>query len=98
MPTMRDPLRAIVGDKTAKVLEKGLDLRTCGDLLLHYPRRYVERGVLTPLTDLRDDEYVTVQAEVVSVAKIPFRSRSGQRGGRRSGWRWSSPTAAASSS
>src|SRR3954467_13552329 len=78
VPTMRSPLRDLVGDKTAKVLEKGLGLRTCGDLLRHYPRRYVERGVLTPLTDLREDEYVTVQAEIVSVTKVPFRSRSGQ--------------------
>src|SRR4051794_21863954 len=75
---MRSPLRDLVGDKTAKVLEKGLGLRTCGDLLRHYPRRYVERGVLTSLADLREDEYVTVQAEIVSVAKIPFRNRTGQ--------------------
>jgi ATP-dependent DNA helicase RecG len=72
---LRSPLRDVVGDKTAKVLEKGLDLRTCGDLLRHYPRRYVERGVLTPLTDLREDEYVTVQAEIVSVARVPFRAK-----------------------
>ena len=75
MPTMGSPLRDLVGDKTAKVLEKGLDLRTCGDLLRHYPRRYAERGVLTPLTDLREDEYVTVQAEIVSVARVPFRAK-----------------------
>ena len=78
MVDLRSPLRDLVGDKTAKVLDKGLGLRTCGDLVRHYPRRYVERGVLTPLTDLREDEYVTVQAEVVSVAKIPFRSKTGQ--------------------
>jgi ATP-dependent DNA helicase RecG len=80
VPAMRNPLRDVVGDKTAKVLEKGLGLRSCGDLLRHYPRRYVERGVLTPLTDLREDEYVTVQAEIVSVNKLPFRYKSGQQG------------------
>ncbi|HMC72010.1 MAG TPA: ATP-dependent DNA helicase RecG [Mycobacteriales bacterium] len=64
---MRSPLQDAVGRKTAQALEKALGLHTCGDLLRHYPRRYVERGVLTPLTDLREDEYVTVQAEVVSV-------------------------------
>ncbi|HET6816362.1 MAG TPA: ATP-dependent DNA helicase RecG [Mycobacteriales bacterium] len=79
MVDVRSPLRDLVGDKTAKVLEKGLGLRTCGDLLRHYPRRYVERGVLTPLTDLREDEYVTVQAEIVSVARVPFR-KAGQQG------------------
>ena len=80
MPDMGSPLRDLVGDKTAKVLDKGLGLRTCGDLLRHYPRRYVERGVLTPLTNLREDEYVTVQAEIVSVSKIPFRYKQGQQG------------------
>ena len=78
---MRSPLRDAVGDKTAKALEKGLDLRTCADLLRHYPRRYVERGVLTPLGDLREDEYVTVQAEVVSVntRTIHTRRETGNR-------------------
>jgi ATP-dependent DNA helicase RecG len=72
---MRSPLVDAVGDKTAKALDKGLGLRTCGDLLRHYPRRYVERGVLTPLGDLREDEYVTVQAEVVSVKSRTISTR-----------------------
>jgi ATP-dependent DNA helicase RecG len=73
---MRAPLRDAVGDKTAKALEKGLGLRTCADLLRHYPRRYVERGVLTPLGDLREDEYVTVQAEVVSAKTRTIHTRA----------------------
>src|SRR6059058_5243667 len=80
VPTMRSPLHDAVGAKTAKALEKALGLRTCGDLLRHYTRRYVERGVLTPLTDLREDEYVTVQAEIVSVNKFQFRYKTGQQG------------------
>src|SRR4051812_13955572 len=78
---MRSPLHDAVGAKTAKALEKALGLRTCGDLLRHYPRRYVERGVLTPLTDLREDEYVTVQAEVVTVntRRINTRRETGNR-------------------
>ena len=81
MPTMRSPLVDAVGGKTAKALEKGLGLRTCGDLLRHYPRRYVERGVLTPLGDLVEDEYVTVQAEVVSAntRTIHTRRETGNR-------------------
>jgi ATP-dependent DNA helicase RecG len=62
-----EPLRKVLGDKTAKVLEKGLDLRTAGDLLHHYPRRYATRGELTPLNELLDGEHVTVMAEVVKV-------------------------------
>ena len=74
---MRSPLRDAVGDKTAKALEKGLGLTTCGDLLRHYPRRYVERGVLTPLGELREDDYVTVQAEVLTVSNRQIRGRAG---------------------
>jgi ATP-dependent DNA helicase RecG len=77
VPTMSSPLHDVVGDKTAKVLEKGLDLRTCGDLLRHYPRRYTDRSVLTPLTDLVPDEYATVMAEIVSAKKRPMRNRRG---------------------
>src|SRR3954451_18239624 len=81
VPTMRSPLHDAVGAKTAKALEKALGLRTCGDLLRHYPRRYVERGVLTPLTDLQEDEYVTVQAEVVTfnTRRINTRRETGNR-------------------
>src|SRR3954449_3059189 len=67
-----------MGDKTAKALDKGLQLRTCGDLLRHYPRRYVERGVLTPLSELRIDEDVTVMAEIAKVDLINMRNRKGQ--------------------
>src|SRR5438270_11627887 len=79
---MRSPLRDAVGDKTAKALEKGLGLQTCADLLRHYPRRYVERGVLSSLDELREDDYVTVQAEVVSVNSRTISQRGGP-GGRR---------------
>ncbi|WP_131742138.1 ATP-dependent DNA helicase RecG [Actinomadura roseirufa] len=67
MANLDEPLRKVLGDKTAKVLEKGLDLRTVGDLLHHYPRRYAHRGELTPLSGLQDGEHVTVMAEVVKV-------------------------------
>jgi ATP-dependent DNA helicase RecG len=76
-PTLSSPLRDVVGGKTAKALETGLDLYTAGDLLRHYPRRYAERGVLTPLSDLREDEYVTVQAEIAKVDARKMRNRRG---------------------
>jgi ATP-dependent DNA helicase RecG len=76
-PTLISPLRAVVGDKTAKALEKGLGMRSVGDLLRHYPRRYAERGVLTPLNDLAPDEMATVMAEVVKVDVRPMRQRRG---------------------
>jgi ATP-dependent DNA helicase RecG len=72
-------LGEVLGDRTAKVLAKGLGLATVGDLLRHYPRRYDERGELTDLSKLAIDEEVTVLAEVEKVTKIPFRGRKGFR-------------------
>ncbi|MFG2245218.1 ATP-dependent DNA helicase RecG [Spirillospora sp. NPDC048823] len=67
MANLDEPLRKVLGDKTAKALEKGLDLHTVGDLLHHYPRRYAHRGELTRLSGLQDGEHVTVMAEVEKV-------------------------------
>ena len=77
MAILEDPLRLVVGDKAAKQLEKALELRTVGDLLRHYPRRYETRGELTDLASLTDGEYVTVQAEIANVASRPMRGRRG---------------------
>jgi ATP-dependent DNA helicase RecG len=77
MAILEDPLRLVVGDKAAKTLDRALELRTVGDLLRHYPRRYETRGDLTDLASLRDGEYVTVQAEVARVTSRPWRGRRG---------------------
>ena len=74
-----DPLRRLVGDRTAKVLADSLHLHTVGDLLYHVPRRYAERGELTGLDDLEVDEHVTVVARIEKVTLIPFRRRRGNR-------------------
>jgi ATP-dependent DNA helicase RecG len=68
------PLVQALGPRTAKALEDGLGLRTAGDLLRHYPRRYAERGQLTPVGDLRDGDHVTVVGEVVSSSVRTARS------------------------
>ena len=60
MPNLETPLKAVLGDRTAKVLEKGLELRTVGDLLRHYPRRYVERGELTDIDALLEGEELSL--------------------------------------
>ena len=73
MGTLDTDLRKVVGDRTAKVLADALDLRTVGDLLRHYPRRYAERGQLTDLGDVRVGEHVTVLAEVVKTTSRPIR-------------------------
>ncbi len=77
MAILEDPLRLVIGDKAAKQLDKALELRTAGDLMRHYPRRYETRGELTDLASLTDGEYVTVQAEVAKVTSRPMRNRRG---------------------
>jgi len=77
MATIRDPLRLVIGDKAAKKLDTALGLRTVGDLLSHYPRRYVRHGELTSLAGLREGEHVTVMAEIASVSTRPMRNRRG---------------------
>ncbi len=64
---MTASLAEALGAKTAKAFETGLGLRTVADLVHHWPRRYTERGKLTPLTDLVEGEHVTVRARVESV-------------------------------
>ena len=79
MAALDEPLTKLVGDRTAKVLADSLKLRTVGDLLHHYPRRYAERGELTSLDELEVDEHVTVLARIEKVTLIPFRGRKGDR-------------------
>ncbi|MEU4091941.1 ATP-dependent DNA helicase RecG [Streptomyces sp. NPDC026673] len=67
-----EPLAKSVGGRTAKVFADHLDLRTVGDLLHHYPRRYAERGELTRLSDLPLDEHVTVVARVAKATKKTY--------------------------
>jgi ATP-dependent DNA helicase RecG len=75
--TLSTPLRGVVGDKTAKALTDALDLRTAGDLLHHYPRRYAERGKLTDLGEVQVGDHVTILAEVRKTSVRPMRNRRG---------------------
>src|ERR1700735_3043061 len=77
MAVLQDPLRLVVGAKAAKRLDSALELRTVGDLLRHYPRRYDRRGELTEIASLRDGEHVTVQAEIAAVTVRGMRNRPG---------------------
>jgi ATP-dependent DNA helicase RecG len=78
MTTMDTPLRKVVGDKTAKALEKHLDLITVSDLVYHFPRRYDERGEHTDIRALSVGEDVTVLGQVQRTNLRPMRQRSGK--------------------
>ena len=80
--TLSESLTRVLGPRTAKRLESTFGLRTVGELLRHYPRRYYTRGELTDLSSLREGDHVTVLARVVTVAEIPLPSLPGK--GRRS--------------
>ncbi|WEH39465.1 ATP-dependent DNA helicase RecG [Streptomyces sp. NBC_01218] len=74
-----EPLKKLLGGATAKVMAEHLGLHTVGDLLHHYPRRYEERGRLTPLSDLPLDEHVTVVAQVADARVHGFNNGRGKR-------------------
>ncbi|PZQ90827.1 MAG: ATP-dependent DNA helicase RecG [Leifsonia xyli] len=70
-------LASALGGRTAQVLERAFGMRTVGELLAHYPRRYARRGELTALSELRIDEPVTIVAEVRSVSERRMQNRKG---------------------
>src|SRR5260370_161178 len=71
MAILEDPLRLVIGDKAAKPLDRALGLRTVGDLLRHYPRRYETRGELTDLASLREGEDAAHAAAEYAAEMIP---------------------------
>ena len=84
MTTLRDPLIRPLGKKASERFESVFGLRTVGELLRHYPRRYYTRGELTNLASLREGDHVTVLARVDLTRRIPMANqgyyRRGQRG------------------
>lgn len=70
------PLERVLGRPTAKGLAT-LGLTTVGDLLRHYPRRYVEPGQRTSIADLEVGAHVTVVAQVERATVRTMRARSG---------------------
>jgi ATP-dependent DNA helicase RecG len=44
-----------VGPTRADLLKKELNIFTYGDLLHHYPFRYIDRSIMHNITDLTDD-------------------------------------------
>jgi ATP-dependent DNA helicase RecG len=75
--TLESRLDGAVGGKTATALERAFGMRTVGDLLSHYPRRYAHRGELTPIRDLPVGEQVTIVAEVLSAGERRMQNRKG---------------------
>ena len=68
-------LDRVLGDKTAKSFAKNLGLVTVADLLQHYPRRYSNRGELTPIANLPIRESLSIVAEVVDARERRTKGR-----------------------
>ena len=66
MSTLETQLNKELGDRTATALTKAFGMETVGDLLRHYPRRYVMRGELSNISELAEGEEATVLAQIAS--------------------------------
>ncbi|WP_438352731.1 ATP-dependent DNA helicase RecG [Microbacterium sp. CJ88] len=75
--SLESRLDGVVGGKTAATLERAFDMRTVGDALAHYPRRYARRGELTPISSLPLGEPVTIVAEVRRSSERRMQNRKG---------------------
>jgi len=68
---------AVVGDRTAKVLDTTFGIKSVGDLMRHYPRRYMVRGELSDISALHEGDETTILAQVYSASTRPMRGRKG---------------------
>lgn len=75
--TLDSRLDGVIGGKAATTLQRAFGMRTVGDLLTHYPRRYAKHGELTPIDSLTVDEQVTIVAQVKSVTDRRMKNRRG---------------------
>ena len=76
----------MLGGRTAAKLAERIEVRTVGDLLRYYPRKYDQRGKLTDLAELVVGERATVWAKVVTIEERELgsarnRSRAGGKRG-----------------
>ncbi|GAA4802802.1 ATP-dependent DNA helicase RecG [Nocardioides caeni] len=80
--TFDSPLTAALGAATPtqrKRFEDGLGLRTVGDLLRHFPRRYLETGSLTRVADLRIGQLLCVVGEISECQQHRYTDRRSGR-------------------
>ncbi|MFI6424586.1 ATP-dependent DNA helicase RecG [Promicromonospora sp. NPDC050880] len=73
---VEERLECAFDKRTATALGK-LGLRTVGDLLGHYPRRYADPGALEDIAALQVGEHVTILAKVEQATVRPMRNRNG---------------------
>jgi len=77
MATFDSKLSGFLGDKTAKAFKDLFSYTTVGDLLHHFPRRYLVRGELSDIAALKEGDEATILAKVHSVQSRRFQARKG---------------------
>ncbi len=77
MASLDSKLVGVLGDRTAKVLRELYGYITIGDLLHHYPRRYLVRGELSNISELVEGDEVTILAQIYSATSRRLHARKG---------------------
>ncbi|OIR42113.1 ATP-dependent DNA helicase RecG [Corynebacterium sp. NML140438] len=67
------PLNLVIPLKQAKAITKHLGYNTCGELLEHYPRRYLHYGTATDLAAINDGDTLSIVGEITATQRIPNR-------------------------
>lgn len=75
--TSDTPLNTVLGAASARKVETAFGYATVGQMLSHFPRRYMEIGELSKISELPVGEDVTIVAEVKTVNQRRMHSRSG---------------------
>lgn len=76
--TWDSKISAVAGSAASKI-EKAFGYRTVGELLSHYPRRYVDKGKVSDLEHLTLDDHITFVGRVVRSQQKSYPDR--RRGG-----------------
>lgn len=63
-----------IGEKLAETLWR-LQIRTVGELVWHFPRRYEDRTRFVKIGDLRDGESATILGKVTAVENKPLKAK-----------------------
>ncbi len=82
MISFDSPIAMVLGDTSGrqgagkhKAIVEGLGLRTVGDLLHHFPRRYLKTGELSTVSDLEVGQMLTVVGEIADAQAKTYQDR-----------------------
>ena len=65
------PLNLVIPIKQARALHKHLGIESCGDLLRHYPRKYLHYGAGSELEGTREGDTISIIGRVIDTHFIP---------------------------